>query len=147
MSDVTFSDADMLIRHCEFPAMRRDPLQRIMFPKTGTSAKEEEEEEIRWRVEGLEESLAKESCYFRKVTTESGGYAGFAMWTLESDREGLKLKTESRMKRESWNPALLDVTAWKEISQRLRQERQSVLQGQQNIFRKSDYQYSRDGLP
>jgi hypothetical protein len=39
----------------------------------------EEEEEIRWIVEGLKESLQNKSCYFHKVTFGSS-YIGFVIW-------------------------------------------------------------------
>lgn len=111
LSDVCLSDTDILVRQCEFPAMRRDPLRMIMFPNADDYTQEEEEEEIRWAVEGLQESLENESCYFRKVTFGSGCYIGFAVWTLESGSEGTSRKATSNKRRESWNPASLDVRA------------------------------------
>jgi hypothetical protein len=108
-----------------------------MFPKADANTYEEEEEEIRWTVEGLQESLENESCYFRKVTFDSGCYVGFAVWTLEFGSERTRPKTTSNKRRESWNPVSLDVGAWNEVSKRLREERLKVLQGQQNIWSKS----------
>jgi len=133
LSDVGISDADALVRQCQFPAMRQDPLRKIMFPEANTDSYEEEEE-IRWTVEGLKESLENKSCYFRKVTFGSS-YAGFAVWTLESGGEGTRQKAISNEKRKSWNPAALDVEAWNQVSKRLREERLKVLLGQQNIWR------------
>jgi hypothetical protein len=137
LSDVCPSDADMLIRQCEFPAMRRDPLRKIMFPKADANTYEEAEEEVRWTVEGLHESLEKESCYFRKVTSGSGCYVGFAVWTLDSGSEGTTRRATSNKSRESWNPMSLDVGAWNEVSKRLREERLKVLHGQHNIWSRS----------
>jgi hypothetical protein len=134
LSDICPSDADMLIRQCEFPAMRRDPLRKIMFPKANANTSEEDEEEVRWTIEGLQESLENESCYFRKVTFGSGCYAGFAVWSLDSGGEGTTQKATSNKRRESWNPVSLDVRAWNEISKRLREERLKALHGQQNIW-------------
>ncbi|OBT73412.1 hypothetical protein VF21_08108 [Pseudogymnoascus sp. 05NY08] len=113
--------------------MRRDPLKMIMFPNADPSP-EEEEEETRWSIEFLQESLEKDSCYFRKVTDSSGCYAGFAIWTLDPSSTVTGHKTKSTQKRESWNPVSLDVRAWIEVSKRLREERQRALNGQQNIW-------------
>lgn len=136
LSDVCSGDIDPLVRQCEFPAMRRDPLRMIMFPSADPNPNEEEEE-IRWEIEGLQRSLEKDSCYFRKVTDISGCYAGFAIWTLDPSSTETGHKTKSAQKLESWNPASLDVRAWIEVSRRLRDERQMVLNGQQNIWSKS----------
>jgi hypothetical protein len=120
LSDVYLSDADMLVRQCEFPAMRRDPLQTIMFPNSDAKTYEEEEEAIRWTVEGLQESLENESCYFRKVIFGPGCNVGFAIWTLESGNQGTKQTPTLNKMRESWNPVSLDVRAWNQVSERLR---------------------------
>jgi hypothetical protein len=109
----------------------------IMFPNADPNP-EEEEEEIRWSIEGLQKSLEEDSCYFRKVTDSSGCYAGFAIWTLDPSSTETGHKTKSTLRRESWNPASLDVRAWMEVSKRLRDERQRALHGQQNIWSKSD---------
>jgi hypothetical protein len=136
LSDVCLSDTDMLVRQCEFPAMRRDPLQMTMFPNANPNF-DEEEEEIRWTVEGLQESLENDSGCFRKVTVGCDCYAGFAVWTLESSSGKTRRKANSNERRESWNPASLDVRAWNQVSKRLREERQKVLDGKQNIWSKS----------
>jgi hypothetical protein len=137
LSDVCLGDIDMLVRQCELPAMSRDPLKMIMFPNADPSP-EEEEEETKWSIEYLQESLQNDSCYFRKVTDSSGCYAGFAIWTLDPSSTVTGHKTKSTQKRcESWNPASLDVRAWIEVSNLLREERQRVLNGQHNIWSKS----------
>jgi hypothetical protein len=61
--------------------MRQDPLQKIIFPEE-TARSYEEEEEIRWIVEGLKESLQNKSFYFHKVTFGSS-YIGL-LFGLES---------------------------------------------------------------
>lgn len=134
LSDVSINDADALVRQCPFPAMRQDPLRKIMFPEANADS-HEEEEEIRWTVEGLKESLENESCYFRKVTFGSS-YVGFAVWTSESGRKRTRRKATSNEKRKSWNPAALDVEAWNQVSKRLREERLKVLLGQQHTWSK-----------
>lgn len=123
----------MLVRQCELPAMKEDPLQMIMFPNTDPKPNEEEEK-IRWTVEGLQVSLENDSCYCRKVTDNSGRYVGFAVWTLDPSSTETGHKTKPTQRRESWNPASLDVRAWIEVSNHLREERQRVLNGQQNIW-------------
>ncbi|KEQ90082.1 hypothetical protein M438DRAFT_351406 [Aureobasidium pullulans EXF-150] len=136
LSEVSISDAEALVRQCQFPAMRQDPLRKIMFPKS--NGEKEEEEEIKWTIEGLEESLENKSCYFRQVTYGSN-CVGFAIWTLESSGDGATRRQKSKPtpleKRESWNPAGLDVEAWNKVSMRLREERQRVLLDQQKIWR------------
>lgn len=135
LPDVGVADADALIRQCQSPAMRQDPLRKIMFPEANADSYEKKEE-IRRTVEGLKESLENKSCYFRKVTFGSS-YVGFAIWTLESSGEGTRQKATSDKRHKSWNPAALDVEAWNQVSRRLREERLRVLDGQQNIWSKS----------
>jgi hypothetical protein len=135
LSDVGISDADALVRQCQHAAMRQDPLRKIMFPEANSDSYNEEEE-ISWTVEGLTESLENELCYFRKVTFSSS-YVGVAVWTLEYGGEGTRQRARSNDKPKSWNPVALDLGAWTRVSKRLREERQNVLLGQQNIWSKS----------
>lgn len=138
LSDVTLDDADALVRYCQFPAMRQDPLRAIMFP-TATSelyTEEDKEEEIKWTIEGLRQSLENKSCYLHKVTYGSK-YVGYAIWTLESDGKTKRQRATATERRESWNPKALDVEAWHDISDRLRKERQRILQDQTDILSKS----------
>jgi hypothetical protein len=85
LSDVTLDDTDALVRHCQFPAMRHDPLRTIMFPAANSASykEEDEEAEIKWTIPGLKQSLENKSCYIRKVTYNST-CVGYAIWTLES---------------------------------------------------------------
>ena len=128
LSEVSISDAEALVRQCQFPAMRQDPLGKIMFPKS--NGEKEEEEEIKWTIEGLEESLEKKSCYFRQVTYGSD-CVGSAVWTLEPSGDRATRRQKSKPtpfeKREFWNPAGLNIEAWNQVSMRLREERQRVL--------------------
>jgi hypothetical protein len=92
----------MLVRQCEFPEMRRDPLQTIMFPNADVQTCEEEGQAIKWTAEGLQESLENESCYFRKVIFGPGCYVGFAIWTsMESGSRGTKQIITLNKRRES----------------------------------------------
>jgi hypothetical protein len=134
LTDVTLDNADALVRYCQFPAMRHDPLRAIMFPEADTESYNEEEE-IKWTIEGLEESLENKSCYIHKVTYSSS-CAGYAVWTLETDGKTKRQRTTPVRQRESWNPKGLDVNAWNLISNRLREERQRVLQDKKNILSK-----------
>ncbi|KAL2074362.1 hypothetical protein VTL71DRAFT_8140 [Oculimacula yallundae] len=135
LSDVCLSDAEKLIRQCQFPAMRRDPLQTIMFPKADIRTDEEEEEIIRWEIESLQRSLENDSCYFREVMFGPDRYVGFAIWLLESGSQGMRQKPQPNKRQESWDPVTLDVRAWMEISKRLREERTRVLHGHKAIWR------------
>ncbi|KAL3423245.1 acetyltransferase [Phlyctema vagabunda] len=114
--------------------MRQDSLQKIMFPKAYANSCEEEEQ-IWWTVEGLQESLENGSCYCRKIAIDSDCYAGFAVWTLDYSSEETKQTKASSKKHESWNPKSLDIKAWSQNSKRLREERERVLRGQANIWR------------
>lgn len=144
LSDVSINDAEALVRQCQFPAMRQDPLRKIMFPSLDSEnygeKEEEEEEEIVWTIEGLQESLQNKSCYFRQVTYGSD-CVGFAVWTLEPSGDRATRRQKSKptplKKRESWNPAGLDVEAWNQVSMRLREERQRVLLDQPKVWSKS----------
>jgi hypothetical protein len=79
--------------------MQEDPLQKIMFLEANTDSYKEEEE-IRWTVKGLKETLENKLCYFHKVTFGSS-YVSFAVWTLESGGEGTRQKATSNKKRKS----------------------------------------------
>jgi hypothetical protein len=98
-----------------------------MFPEANADSYEKEEE-IRWTVEGLKENLENKSYYFRKITFGSS-YIGFAVWTLESGGKRTRQKAISNEKHKSWNPAVLDIEAWNQVSKRLRKKRLKVLLG------------------
>ncbi|CZT51423.1 uncharacterized protein RSE6_12568 [Rhynchosporium secalis] len=119
LSDVQHSDAEVLVRQCEIPANRRDPLQTIMFPNANTRLSEEDEEIV---MLGLD------------------FYVGYAVWSLEYGSQGMKKAPAPDMRCESWNPATLDTRAWAEVSDRLREERKRVLHGQQTIWRLTSIQ-------
>jgi predicted N-acetyltransferase YhbS len=139
LSDVTLDDAEALVRSCQFPAMRHDPLRMVMFPEANSEyhKEEDEEEEIKLTIEGLEESLENKSCYLRKVAYDSK-YVGYAIWTLQSKGKSTRQKTTFKQ-HESWNPKALDVNAWHQISDRLREERCRVLQNQTDVLSKSTF--------
>jgi hypothetical protein len=138
LSEVTPDDADSLVHHCQFPAMRLDPLRAIMFPQANSESykEEDEEEEIKWTIQGLKQSLENKSCYIRKVTYDSK-CVGYAIWTLEPNGKPARQKATTAKQHESWNPKGLGVNAWYLISKRLREERQRVLQDKKDILSKS----------
>ncbi|CZS93550.1 hypothetical protein WAI453_001082 [Rhynchosporium graminicola] len=140
LSDVQHSDAEVLVRKCEIPANRRDPLRTIMFPNANARLSEEDEEIVKWTVESLQESLENNVCYFRKVMLGLDFYVGYAVWSLEYGSQGMKKAPAPDMRCESWNPATLDTRAWAEVSDRLREERKRVLHGQQTIWRLTSIQ-------
>jgi hypothetical protein len=135
LTNVTLEDADALVRYCQFPAMRHDPLRAVMFPEAKLKFYNQEEE-IKWTIEGLEESLENKSCYIRKAIYGSN-CVGYATWTLESSGRTSRRKTTPAKQRESRIPKGLDVDAWHLISNRLREERQRVLQDKKDILSKS----------
>lgn len=137
-------DAERLIRECDFPAMRQNPLHLLMFPY---STQETEEEEIQWTIEGLRETLQARSADFRKVCLEDGTTVGFAGWSLEqsiNDKSmaSEKCTSEKRTQPKNWHPNTLDVKSWVDVSKMFRQEKRRVLANRKNIWRKSTYSYS-----
>lgn len=84
-------DAERLVRECDFPAMRQNPLHLLMFP---SSTQETEEEEIQWTIEGLRETLQARSADFRKVCLEDGTPVGFAGWSLEQSIHDKSMASE-----------------------------------------------------
>ncbi|KAJ6024006.1 acyl-CoA N-acyltransferase [Penicillium herquei] len=128
--EVESSDAESLVRECEFPAMQDNPLQLIMFPR---SQPETWEAEIRWMINNLQDTLALERSTSRKVCTEDGIFVGFASWTIHNT--GTPRTRSTGKKDMNTNPNTLDVKAWLEVSKMLRLERERVLQDRDNIWR------------
>lgn len=144
---VDTSDAERLVRECDFPAMQQNPLHLIMFPH---SNKETEEEEIQWTIKGLRETIQTRSASFRKVCLEDGTPVGFAGWSLEQsmheeksivDEKSISEKQTQPLKDDYWHPKTLDVESWVDVSKKLRQEKRRVLANRKNIWRKSTYEH------
>jgi hypothetical protein len=113
LSGVTPDDADALVRHCQFPAMRHDPLRAIMFPQANSESYlriKKDEEEIKWTIQGLKESLESGSCYLRKITYDST-CVSYAIWTLEPNGKAVRQKASPAEQNESWNTKALDINA------------------------------------
>ncbi|KAI1458824.1 acyl-CoA N-acyltransferase [Annulohypoxylon moriforme] len=132
LSDVRIDDAERLVRECDFPAMKDNPLHRLMFP---SSCDESEEEEIKWEIEGLQDTLRTRLVDFRKVCLEDGTPVGFAGWSLE--QETVEERKEPTKVRTHYNrpPSTLDIQSWREASRMLGKEKKRVLHGHQNIWR------------
>ncbi|KAJ5939781.1 acyl-CoA N-acyltransferase [Penicillium verhagenii] len=139
---VDANDAELLVRKCDFPAMQDNPLHLIMFPN---SCKEAEEEEIKWTVDALRETLTTHPAGFRKVCLEDGTAVGFAGWNLEQtapiggtsnngDAVKERRKPNDVPKRNYWHPKTLDVEAWLGVSRLLREEKTRVLCNRKNIW-------------
>ncbi|KAJ5696915.1 Acyl-CoA N-acyltransferase [Penicillium majusculum] len=79
LTTVVASDAECLIRDCDFPAMQDHPIRLTMFPR---SCPETQEEEIRRMANGFRHALEKDSFNYRKVCTDDGTPVGFAGWSL-----------------------------------------------------------------
>jgi hypothetical protein len=137
LSDVALDDADALVRHCQFPAMRHDPLRMIMFPEANSEfyKEEDEEEEMEWAIQGLQESLENTSCYLGKVTYDST-CVGCAIWTPQPNGNVTRQNATSSQQHESWIPKGLDINAWHCVSERLRTERQRALQDKKDMLSK-----------
>ena len=158
LSPIIASDADMLVRNVEYPANQDNPLYRLMFPSSKTAKQKEQlEAEIRWMVEGLTESLSKEDSSLRKACGENGRPVGFVEWVVGkttvtrdiSGKQSIQRKESAgktqvgepkkQAKGSSWCPDTLDVATWLDVSDKLRKERERVLQNHDtsNICRKS----------
>ncbi|KAL4981458.1 hypothetical protein BDW68DRAFT_172378 [Aspergillus falconensis] len=145
ISPVETEDVDLLVRKVEFPAHQDSPLHRWMFPRSTEQHWEQREEEIRWTIDGLLETVHQTDEALYKACGEDGSPVGLIGWTtslgafakgmsrdcthgglvVESGaREVAKLKI-----RNSFTPPSLDVTSWLGISKRLREERQRVIGG------------------
>jgi hypothetical protein len=147
LSLVLASDADTLVRKVEYPANQDNPLYCLMFPSSDIPKREEQlEAEIRWIIESLTEALSKQSNNLRKACREDGRPVGIIEWvighTTATRNIGGKQSDESKntadgaqageprkqSKGSSWFPETLDVATWFHVSDKLRKERERVLQ-------------------
>lgn len=120
ISHVQPSDAESLIRECDFPAIQDNPLHLTMFPHSCSATWEDE---IRWMGNNLRHTLETESSNFRKVCTADGTPVGFAGWTIHNSRA---VQDNSQRGQGEVNPIqeTLDVDTWLQVSTLLRKERQ-----------------------
>ncbi|KAJ9299330.1 hypothetical protein DTO271G3_2952 [Paecilomyces variotii] len=114
-----------------------------MFPQ---SSEDTAEEEIRWTIEGLRETLQTRSAGFRKVCLADGTPVGFAGWSLEqttgessTSDSGDDLKERKQRNNHPrpnyWHPSTLDVKSWVDVSKIFRKERERVLENYKDIWR------------
>lgn len=154
ISPVETEDVDLLVRRVEFPAHQDNPLYRLMFPRSTEQHWEQREDEIRWSIDGLLETVHQEDEALYKAYGEDGSPVGLIGWTTspgafakgmsrDCTHGGPVVKSGARevgkLKiRNSFTPPSLDVTSWLGISKRLREERQRVIRGYpgNGIFRK-----------
>jgi hypothetical protein len=122
ISPVEAEDVDLLVRKVEFPAHQDGPLYRLMFPRSTEQLWEQREDEIRWTIDGLLETVDQKDEALYKACGEDGSPVGLIGWTTSSG--GL-----ARKARNSFTPASLDVASWLGISKRLREERKRVIHG------------------
>ena len=147
ITHVSFSDADQLIRQCEYPAMLEDPLRLLMFPSPNPMMSEGE---ISWRICRLERSLRNSQSIFRKICNSNGIAVGFAGWTVDKevhrdsgtslDDNKVRLDTdkpENATDDPVRLPGGLDVHAWAAVTDQIAKEKQRVLQSLGMAWRKS----------
>ncbi|KAL2838691.1 hypothetical protein BJX68DRAFT_248704 [Aspergillus pseudodeflectus] len=144
ISPVETEDVNLLVRKVEFPAHQDNPLYRLMFPHSKEQHWEEKEDEIRWTIDGLLETVHQEDEALYKACGEDGSPVGLIGWTTspgafatgvkcrDCPHAGPVVKSRARgvakvKSRNSFDPPSLDVTSWLGISKRLREERQRVI--------------------
>ncbi|KAF3915839.1 hypothetical protein ABW21_db0209522 [Orbilia brochopaga] len=129
---VSVTDIDRIVRDCDFPAMRDNPLQLIMFP---SSSPETQESEIQFTINGFKRTIQRGQAIFRKVCTAADGTpVGFAGWV--SSTPPVRVRSGPREQVEDHpDPVSLDVEAWSAVSKLLREERERVLQDRKDVWR------------
>ncbi|KAJ5826322.1 hypothetical protein N7474_003460 [Penicillium riverlandense] len=160
LSDVDISDAEVIARDIEVPAMQNVPLYRIMFPSSDSMQATQLDQIIRWYTDMLEDALRGRWESFLKACTVDDKPVGFCAWTLEAQtnerqpvmnanaKENLR-KREKRGKK-NWLPEILDVEQWLSVSARLRKERERVFGDLNSIcrltFMSVNPDYQRQGI-
>ena len=140
LSPVGLTDVEHLIRQCEFPANRDDPLRLVMFPSSDATT---QDEEMWWDIECLKRTVDENTMYLRKICLEDGSPVGFAGWSLECPfpvrphiAVGYETKrTDGQGKPRNWHPSHLDIDSWLQLSALFRKEKKRVLQDRTNIWR------------
>ena len=130
LTAVEASDAERLIRDCDFPAMQDNPIRLTMFP---CSCPETHREEIRWMATGFRHALEKDPLNYRKVCTEDGTAVGFAGWSLlktsvaRDDGGGQTVVDNPK-------PGTLDMDSFSTVSKMLKEEQDRILNGHRDIW-------------
>jgi hypothetical protein len=158
LSNVVAADIDLLVRKVEYPANLQNPLYLTMFPVSNTDKQEEHrEEEIRWMLDGLTEALAGQRENLWKASKPDGTPVGLVGWLVGQATGTCKMNGEQSEARKScagrgqvkafgkqersngWCPSTMDVISWLRVSEKLKEERERVLQnyGSKDICRES----------
>lgn len=122
VSPLTIDEVEGIIRNIDLPANQDGPLYRLMFPLPATE--DQQNEIIQWYEGGLETALQSDTDTFLKICDENGVPIGFCGWIME-DRTRTN-RGPARSPQIS-APELLDVSAWMDISRKLRSERERVI--------------------
>ncbi|KAL4892642.1 acyl-CoA N-acyltransferase [Aspergillus ambiguus] len=161
ISPVEADDVDQLIRRIQYPTHQSNPLTLLMFPHSRNEIRpEHREREIQWEIDGLLDTVHRGDEILYKACGIDGSPVGLIGWTHSP---GTFSKTTGKDTRSSHatsggsrtvmdDPPTLDVTAWLQVSRKLRDERQRVLQGYQGkgicriTFMAVDPEYQRQGI-
>lgn len=131
---VFIADSEHLARAVDSPASESGPLFRLMFPHPGFDFSEQQKDEIiRWHAEGIRDAIIGGRTCLRKIRQDDGTLVGLAGWVMErcpqdeskTAAEGTKVGNEKES--ENWLPGALDVSAWAQVSEALKKERQRVI--------------------
>jgi hypothetical protein len=139
ISPVQADDVDVLVRKVELPAHQDGPLHRLMFPLSTGQQLDEREAEIIWTADGFRQAVQQQDEILYKSCGEDELPVGLIGWTVSPDAstktidgsESIqdyargRLGDEVDMKKKVQIPPSLDVSSWRDISKRLREERQS----------------------
>jgi hypothetical protein len=149
-------DTDLLVRKVDYPENQDNPLYPLMFPVSEKES-EQREEEIRWMVEGLLKTLSGQRENIRMACRVDGTPVGLVGWIIVGQATGrhtingghsdarktdkVKLPNYKRSGiGNNWCPSTMDVASWHCVSEKLRTERERVLQNYDgDVCRKSRY--------
>lgn len=129
ISPVRAEDVDLLARKVEFPGHQDSPLYLLTFPHLKERQWEQTEDEIRWTIDGLLETVHREDETLYKACGEDGSPVGLIGWTTSpgagvasvnggsSVHNASTIKPKARqwskaMSRSSYSPSSLDVKSW-----------------------------------
>lgn len=132
LAEVVASDADCLIRNCDFPAMQDNPIRLTMFP---LSSPETQEEEIRWMTNGLRLALEKDKSHYRKACADDGSPVGFAGWSLLNSSDTRDdCGRRGQVVVDNPEPKTLDKEAFSILTKTLIREQHRILKGHSDIW-------------
>lgn len=108
------------------------------------------EEEIIWKIDGLEESFQNPDITFCKVCKSDGTAVGLAGWTIDNgfkrdskvstgdNKESLvKLQPKKAKDNQAELPRSLDISTWATVSEQFATEKRRVFQRLGMVWRKS----------